>query len=186
MWFVLAVVANLCFPVHAESPLNLPAVNAPGFKALCEDMYAKRDTPEGWPAQLHGITHHCTLKTRHGTASEMDVDDYAWTLRKSLTFACKGKREVIYEVVRRLRDCGGETRTLEMVPAVSVAGACRVSFAETSETFTVAPALIADLVDWRGNMPWYERILVDIFAPGELPMVMDGLIACGKGVTPRP
>ncbi len=109
----------------------------------------------------------------------MSVDDFAWTLRKSLTFACKGKREVIYEVVRRLRDCGGGVRTLEMVPAETT-GACRVSFLETSEAFTVSAPLIADLIDWRDTMPWYERILVNLFAPRELPMVMDGLIGCAR------
>lgn len=167
--------------VHADD-LSLPPVGAPGFKRLCEDMYRKRDTAEGWPAHIHGPTHYCTLRTIGGDATEMDADDYAWTLRKSLTFACKGKREVIYELVRRLKDCGGEARTLELAPGPEK-GACQVSFRETSETFVAAPPLIADLIDWRDNMPWYERILVDIFAPGEMPMVMDGLIACGKGVT---
>jgi hypothetical protein len=84
-----------------------------------------------------------------------------------------------------LKDCGGETRTLELMPA-ETPGACRVAFRETSERFVAGPPLIADLVDWRENMPWYERILVDLFAPGEMPAVMDGLIDCGKGVTPRP
>ena len=165
--------------------LDLPPAGGPGFKQLCEDMYEKRDTPEGWPSSIHGPRHYCTLKTMHGEATEMDADDYAWTLRKSMTFACKGKREVIYELVRRLKDCGGETRTLELTLGPEK-GACRVSFRETSETFVAEPRLINDLIDWRENMPWYERILVDIFAPGEMPMVMDGLIACGNGVMPRP
>ncbi len=179
--YLLIVLFGLGSAAQAAGP-NLPPVSAPGFKQLCEDMYEKRDTPAGWPADIHGPKHYCTLQTVDGDATEMDADDYAWTLRKSLTFACKGKREVIYELVRRLKDCGGETRTLELAPGPEK-GACRVSFRETSETFVAEPRLIADLIDWRDNMPWYERILVDIFAPGEMPMVMDGLIACGKGVT---
>jgi len=166
--------------------LALPPVGAPGFKALCQDMYDTRDTPEGWPVQFRGSGHHCTLRTLSASETDITEDDYAWTLRKSLTFACKGKREVIYDVVRRLRDCGGGTRTLEMLPDTVQMGACRVSFRETSETFTVAPSLIRDLGDWRKDMPWYERLLVKLFAPRELPMVMDGLIVCGKGLMPRP
>lgn len=107
----------------------------------------------------------------------MSADDYAWALRKSLTFACKGKRLVLYEIMRRLADCDGASRTLQMTPAEG--GACRVRFAETGEGFEIAPPLLADLVDWRQNMPWYESVLVKLFAPRELPMVMDGLIACG-------
>lgn len=108
----------------------------------------------------------------------MTADDYAWTLRKSLTFACKGKREVVYELVRRLKGCNGGTRTLELTPA-ETEGACRVAFEETAESFIAGEPLIADLIEWRENMPWFERILVDLFAPGDLPEVMDGLIACG-------
>ncbi len=169
-------------PAAQADDLDLPPLQAPGFKALCKDMYEKRDTPEGWPTRFRGREHHCTLRTRTGTPAEMTEDDYAWTLRKSLTFACKGKREVIYDVVRRLKDCDGGTRSLEMLPDDRTPGACRVSFQETSEAFTVAPPLIADLIGWRENMPWYERILVDLFAPREMPMVMDGLIACGRNL----
>jgi len=182
--FLLIVIVGLTGTVRADA-LNLPPVGAPGFKQLCEEMYEKRDTPEGWPADIQGPKHYCTLSMLGGDDTVMDADDYAWTLRKSLTFACKGRREVIYELIRRLNDCGGDTRTLELAPGLAP-GACRVSFRETSESFVAEPKLIADLIDWRANMPWYERVLVDIFAPGELPMVMDGLIACGKGVTPRP
>ncbi|MBO6788057.1 MAG: hypothetical protein JJ900_14515 [Rhodospirillales bacterium] len=164
-------------PVAAED-LVLPPVGASGFKSLCEDMYRERDTAAGWPRQIHGAGHYCTLTTPYGDATVMSADDYAWTLRKSLTFACKGKREVIYELVRRLKDCDGEIRTLDLTPA-ETEGACRVAFDETADSFVAGKPLIADLVDWRDNMPWYERILVDLFAPGELPEVMDGLIACG-------
>ena len=52
------------------------------------------------------------------------------------------------------------------------------------ERFNIAPHLIDDLTEWRDDMPWYEAILVDLFAPPELPMIMDGLIACG-GQSPR-
>ncbi len=159
---------------------DLPVLGSSGFKEICETMYAARNADEDWPAWSQGAQHHCTLRTKDVSASDMNADDYAWALRKSLTFACKGKREVIYEVVRRLKDCGGETRTFVMQPIINMPGACRVSFVETSEMFDVAPALIEDLVDWREDMPWYERILVNLFAPRELPMVMDGLIACAE------
>ena len=165
------------FPVHADS-LSLPAVGTPGFVEVCRDMYAARDAGKSWPDGLGGNAHHCTLQTRGAKPAKMSIDDYAWALRKSLTFACKSKREVIYEVVRRLRECGGETRTLVMQPDTESRKVCQVRFVETAETFDVQPPLIADLVDWRENMPWYERILVNLFAPRELPMVMDGLIAC--------
>jgi hypothetical protein len=175
---VLAAFLLVAIRSAEADSLLLPPVGAPGFKALCTDMYEKRDTPEGWPVQFQGSAHHCTLKTHAGTSTDMTEDDYAWSLRKSLTFACKGKREVIYEVVRRLRDCNGESRTIEMLPDPATPGACRVSFLETTEAFSVAPPLIADLTEWRADMPWYERLLVNLFAPRELPMVMDGLIAC--------
>lgn len=158
---------------------DLPAINASGFNTVCEDMYRLRDTDAGWPAEPRGGAHHCTVSVGDATPADMTADDYAWALRKSLTFACKGKREVIYDVVRRLRHCDGGARSLEMTPASDTPGACQVRFLETDETFTVAPPLIDDLIDWRDDMPWYERILVDLFAPREMPMVMDGLIACG-------
>jgi hypothetical protein len=41
--------------------------------------------------------------------------------------------------------------------------------------------LIDDLVDWRDDMPWYEAVLVRLFAPRELPIIIEGLIACGAG-----
>lgn len=140
-------------------------------------MYGARDAGTDWPSAPKGEGRFCTIGTGTTRTTEMTADDYAWALRKSLTFACKGKREVLYEVMRRLRDCDGTSRTLQMTPAH--AGACRVRFAETGENFEIAPPLIDDLIDWRENMPWYERVLVNLFAPSELPMVMDGLIACG-------
>ncbi len=163
---------------HAKD-LVLPPAGASGFKSVCEDMYRERDTAAGWPRQIQGAGHYCTLATPDGEATVMTADDYAWTLRKSLTFACKGKREVVYELVRRLKDCNGETRTLELSPA-DTSGACHVAFDETGESFIAGEPLITDLIDWRENMPWFERILVDLFAPGDLPVVMDGLIACGE------
>jgi len=165
-------------PAYASSSLTLPPVGAPGFVELCRDMYAARDSLEPWPEGLSGDAHHCTLQTEGTEPAQMSVDDYAWALRKSLTFACKSKREVIYDVVRRLKDCGGQTRTIVMQPVPENHKICRVRFSETGETFDVPPPLIADLVDWRQSMPWYERVLVKLFAPRELPMVMDGLIAC--------
>jgi len=159
----------------------LPPVDGAGFKGLCEAMYGARDAGQAWPAAPKGEQKFCSLGVGAAKPADMTGDDYAWALRKSLTFACKGKREVIYEVLRRLRDCDGRTRTLRMRPAPERVGACRVEIAETGENFDVGPPLIADLVDWRANMPWYERVLVTLFAPRELPMVMDGLIACGAG-----
>lgn len=188
-FLLLAVILGLGQSVRADqiqAALPLPPAGAPGFNELCREMYTKRDTPEGWPIQYRGSNHHCTLRTRDGSETDMSADDYAWTLRKSLTFACKGKREVIYEVVRRLKDCDGGKRTIEMRPVAVPKRGCQVSFGETSEAFSVAPPLIDELIDWRENMPWYERILVNLFAPRELPMVMDGLIGCGATLRPRP
>jgi hypothetical protein len=91
---VLAAFLLVAIRSAEADSLLLPPVGAPGFKALCTDMYEKRDTPEGWPVQFQGSAHHCTLKTHAGTSTDMTEDDYAWSLRKSLTFACKGKREV--------------------------------------------------------------------------------------------
>lgn len=179
VWFLAVLLGGQC----AAAELTLPAVGAPGFTDLCRDMYAARDAGVSWPNGLGGDAHHCTLQTKKAEPAKMSIDDYAWALRKSLTFACKSKREVIYEVVRRLKDCGGETRTLIMRPDPENRTVCRVSFSETGEAFGVQPPLIADLIDWRENMPWYERLLVNLFAPRELPMVMDGLIGC---VVPDP
>lgn len=176
--FICVFILLPALQARAEAQ-DLPPVGAPGFAPLCAEMYEMRNTDAGWPAEPRGNAHHCTIAVGDVRPADMTAEDYAWALRKSLTFACKGKREVIYDVVRRLRDCGGATRTLEMTPDTATEGACRVRFAETDERFTVAPRLIDDLIDWRDDTPWYERILVDLFAPRELPMVMDGLIACG-------
>lgn len=163
---------------------DLPAIIDPAFKQTCEAMYTARDADIEWPAKPAGDGHHCVLVTEGADPALMDADDYRWALRKSLTFACKGKREVIYDIVRRLDTCGGEVRTFAMEPDVSTPGACRARFIETGERFDIAPHLIDDLVEWRDEMPWYEAILVDLFAPQELPMIMDGLIACG-GKSPK-
>ncbi len=160
---------------------NLPAIDAPGFAGTCAAMYAARDAREEWPAEPAGNGHHCSLVVERSDPAHMNADDYRWALRKSMTFACKGKREVIYEVVRRLQHCDGELRTLALTSDPDMPGACRVRFIETGQRFDVAPKLIDDLIDWRDNMPWYEAVLVALFAPRELPMVMDGLIDCGRG-----
>ncbi len=158
---------------------DLPAITDPAFKQTCEAMYTARDADIEWPEEPAGDGHHCILVTDGAKPAQMDADDYRWMLRKSLTFACKGKREVIYEIVRRLETCGGEVRTFVMEPVPETPGACRARFIETGERFNIAPRLIDDLVEWRDEMPWYEAILVDLFAPPELPIIMDGLIACG-------
>lgn len=163
---------------------DLPAITEPAFKSTCESMYAARDADIEWPAMPSGNAHHCILATDGASPAQMDADDYRWMLRKSLTFACKGKREVIYDIVRRLDTCGGEVRTFAMEPIAEMPGACHARFIETGERFKIAPHLIDDLVEWRDEMPWYEAILVDLFAPSELPMIMDGLIACG-GQSPK-
>lgn len=176
-WLAVVVLwVALASPLCAQQA-DFPPVGAPGFKEVCVAMYDARAAGADWPSAPKGDGRFCTIGTGGARATAMTADDYTWALRKSLTFACKGKREVLYEVMRRLRDCDGTSRTLQMIPAKG--GACRVRFAETGESFEIAPPLIGDLVDWRENMPWYERVLVDLFAPGELPMVMDGLIACG-------
>lgn len=171
------VVTTLCSDQVLAS--ELPPVNAPAFKGVCERMYSARDADVEWPDHPAGDGHHCILVTDGAEPAQMDADDYRWALRKSLTFACKGKREVIYDIVRRLDNCAGEVRTFAMEPAKDAPGTCRARFIETGERFDVAPHLIDDLVEWRDDMPWYEAVLVDLFAPRELPMIMDGLIACG-------
>ncbi len=163
---------------------DLPVISDPAFKQTCEAMYSARDADIEWPAEPAGDAHHCILVTDGAKPAQMDADDYRWMLRKSLTFACKGKREVIYDIVRRLDTCGGEVRTFAMEPVTATPGACNARFIETGERFNIAPHLIDDLTEWRDDMPWYEAILVDLFAPPELPMIMDGLIACG-GQSPR-
>lgn len=177
----------LALGIGGSSKLNaetLPPISDPAFKTTCENMYTARDADIEWPAEPAGDGHHCILVTDGAKPAQMDADDYRWALRKSLTFACKGKREVIYDIVRRLDSCGGEVRTFAMEPVAEIPGACRARFIETGERFNVAPHLIDDLVEWREGMPWYEEVLVDLFAPPELPMIMDGLIACG-GQTPN-
>lgn len=159
---------------------DLPPIDDPAFKTTCENMYAARDADIEWPEEPAGDGHHCVLVTDGAEPAQMDADDYRWALRKSLTFACKGKREVIYDIVRRLKTCAGEVRTFAMEPVKNSPGACHARFIETGERFEVAPHLIDDLIEWRADMPWYEAVLVDLFAPRELPMIMDGLIACGE------
>lgn len=177
----LAIIALSTSKVVAD---ELPSIDDPAFKTTCENMYAARDADIEWPSKPAGDGHHCVLVTDGADPAQMDADDYRWALRKSLTFACKGKREVIYDIVRRLDTCAGEVRTFVMEPALDTPGACRARFIETGERFDVAPHLIDDLVEWREDMPWYEAVLVDLFAPRELPMIMDGLIACGaRGAT---
>ena len=184
IWQIVAPVISVMVLVgfgwiSASSADDLPAISDPAFKQTCEAMYAARDADMEWPNTPAGDGHHCILVTDGAKPAQMDADDYRWALRKSLTFACKGKREVIYDIVRRLKTCGGEVRTFTMEPAADAPGACRARFIETGERFNVAPHLIEDLVEWREDMPWYEAVLVDLFAPRELPMIMDGLIACG-------
>ncbi len=161
---------------------ELPAVDAPAFAGICDEMYGTLDAGNIWPAQPSGARKFCTLETAGAEPVEMSGDDYAWALRKSLKFACKGRREVIYEVMRRLGDCAGGNRTLDLAPIPD--GGCRVNFRETGSQFEVEPELIDDLLDWRADMPWYEAVLVALFAPRELPMLMDGLIGCGAGRAP--
>lgn|GEM_PF-1920415 len=160
---------------------GLPPIDDPAFKTTCENMYAARDADIEWPSEPAGDGHHCVLVADGADPAQMDADDYRWALRKSLTFACKGKREVIYDIVRRLDRCDGEVRTFAMETVKDSPGACRARFIETGERFNIAPHLIDDLVDWRDDMPWYEAVLVRLFAPRELPIIIEGLIACGAG-----
>ncbi len=161
---------------------QLPPINDPAFKMTCENMYSARDADIEWPSEPAGDGHHCVLVADGADPAQMDADDYRWALRKSLTFACKGKREVIYDIVRRLDRCDGEVRTFAMESVKDNPGACRARFIETGERFYIAPHLIDDLADWRDDIPWYEAVLVRLFAPPELPIIMDGLVACGAGM----
>lgn len=176
----------LCGLVSVSSAYadELPPITDPVFKTTCENMYMARDADIEWPAEPAGDGHHCILVTDGAKPAQMDADDYRWALRKSLTFACKGKRQVLYDIVRRLDKCDGEVRTFAMEPVAEAPGSCRARFIETGERFDIAPHLIDDLVDWRAEMPGYEKVLVDLFAPSELPTIMDGLIACG-GHSPK-
>lgn len=177
-----AVVALSIQPVWGGS---LPSRAQPQqFQETCVAMYAARDAGRDWPSSPDGIGRHCTLGVDGPPSADMSIDDYRWALRKSLTFACKGKREVIYDLIRHLEDCGGAERTFQMTPATSQQGDCIVSIHETGRDVYVESHLIDDLIQWRTNMPWYEAVLVDLFAPRELPMVMDGLIACGRPPMP--
>lgn len=181
-WLIATTVfVAALFVAAITSADDLPPINDPTFKTTCENMYAARDADIEWPSEPAGDGHHCVLVADGADSAQMNADDYRWALRKSLTFACKGKREVLYDIVRRLDHCDGEVRTFAMESVEDNPGACRARFIETGERFNIAPHLIDDLVDWRDDMPWYEAVLVRLFAPRELPIIIEGLVACGAG-----
>ncbi|GAB6052273.1 hypothetical protein JCM17960_10930 [Magnetospira thiophila] len=149
------------FAILGFSPaLALP----PGFDldAQCALLQQERQRGIEYPEDNAPTERFCILRA-NGAEGVVSSSQYYFGLRRALRFICKGKREILTDLLWPLRDCAGQTRSLSAYPAPG--GACRLRLAETGTEVLASASSVEDVRIYLEERPWWERLASRLAAP---------------------
>ena len=154
-------------PARADGPA---ATNLP---AMCKVMTSERVKGNRWPFG-GGDERFCTVRGGDREAA-MSTVEYNKGMHRALRFACKGKREYLFQFMSALSNCNGGTRSFVARPA---GNGCEMKVEETGEVIRVGGAPLDELKELALTANPFTLIALKVMMPDALGVFLAEAVDC--------